>query len=156
MRDPFTLFVVLVICLCSSSCMVLIIAGIDSALNDPLGSASDVFSGAARGFGNVVSGGDPEFSSGFEKGVTDPVGAADALINLAQGRNAGANLQQADKCQILCGGSQGCAKGKQDVSSGVMLTLPQQQQDVWAWCSGVPTETMPTTSKDQLGSACCP
>jgi hypothetical protein len=60
---------------------------------------------------------------------------------------------QADECKIKCGGPAGCEKGRADHAAG---TIPPSRADFWSWCSGVPSSTVSTTSKEKFGQACCP
>ena len=60
---------------------------------------------------------------------------------------------QADECKIKCGGPAGCEKGRADHAAG---TIPPERADFWSWCSGVPSSTVSTTSKEKFGQACCP
>ena len=65
-------------------------------------------------------------------------------------------MQQASseqECTIKCGGPQGCEKGRADHAAG---TIPPERADFWSWCSGVPSSTVSTTSKEKFGQACCP
>ena len=60
---------------------------------------------------------------------------------------------QADECKIKCGGPAGCEKGRAEHAAG---TIPPERADFWSWCSGVPSSTVSTTSKEKFGQACCP
>ena len=65
-------------------------------------------------------------------------------------------MQQASseqECTIKCGGPAGCEKGRADHAAG---TIPPERADFWSWCSGVPSSTVSTTSKEKFGQACCP
>lgn len=70
---------------------------------------------------------------------------------------SGNTMQQASteqECTIKCGGPAGCEKGRADHAAG---TIPPERADFWSWCSGVPSATVPSTSKDKFGGrACCP
>ena len=93
---------------------------------------------------------------GFWRGLTNPVGATSDLIGLMQGKKPGNTMQQVDsetECKIKCGGPAGCETGRADHAAG---TIPPERADYWAWCSGVPNATVPETSKQKFGQACCP
>ena len=101
-------------------------------------------------------GGGGGFEGGFWRGLTNPVGATGDLIDLMQGKKPGNTMQQAGsetECNIKCGGSAGCEKGRADHAAGV---TPAERADYWAWCSGVPNANVPETSKEKFGQACCP
>ena len=69
---------------------------------------------------------------------------------------SGNTMQQANsstECQIKCGGPAGCETGRKDHAAG---TIPAERADHWAWCSGVPSASVPSTSNEKVGTACCP
>ena len=114
-------------------------------------SCSSCISSTQMGLGGLGSGGG--FAGGFFKGVTDPVGATNDLVNAAQGKNPGiseASPQQ--ECKIKCGDTNSCTNYKKDVAAG---TLPANLQDKWDWCSGNITPSVHTTSKEKFGTPCC-
>ena len=61
---------------------------------------------------------------------------------------------QADECKMKCGGSAGCEQMREMHAAGTIP--PGNRADFWSWCSGVPSSTVPTTSKEKFGQACCP
>jgi hypothetical protein len=96
------------------------------------------------------------FGGGFWRGLTNPVGATGDLIGLAQGKQPGNTMQQASseqECILKCGGPQGCERGRAGQAAGM---IPAERADMWSWCSGVPSSTVSTTSKEKFGQACCP
>ena len=79
-------------------------------------------------------------------------GSLGGLNNLIK-PNTIKQADQADECKIKCGGPAGCEKGRADHAAG---TIPPERADFWSWCSGVPSSTVSTTSKEKFGQACCP
>jgi len=131
MNNPINMAIGVAMLCCSSSCMYSMLSG---------------------GFPNLPFGGG---GGAFWKGLTDPVGSTADLVDFASGGKPGNTMQQVDtstECKIKCGGPAGCETLRRDHAAG---TIPAAHVDRAAWCSGIPSATVPTTSKEKFGTACC-
>ena len=128
---------------------IIIVSSSVSVLN--MGKSKGGLFGLIGGLLNTITGGGG-FGGGFVKGVTDPVGATNDLVDAAQGKTGLSEASSEQECQIKCGDAASCSMGKRDAAAG---KIPAGREDMWAWCSGNPTSTMKTTSKDKFGTACC-